>query len=292
MSTPPNILLLVVTSWINPDGFILIYIQRVLLLMQDARVFTSFQVTSFFICCPFRWLPAAFPLFHLPPFSLSFYIPTFSPFHLPPFLAFPFALYMSKAIDISPALSHNSLLFILAARKESERDGCLQRLPAYLPTSQSPQIVPFFPACLDLYPDALTSSSVGREIYWRIMLCTKSTTHVHWLSTEGGNVSDEKKYHFTGFNTPSVSESHYRIPMHKGPSPNEFVLNWIRCWKIIDFKIQTVSGVVLTLDCVRVWECALRYHTEQQIQSGQKPEQLQLEESLLTDYRRVSPWFT
>ncbi|KIR31106.1 hypothetical protein I352_06535, partial [Cryptococcus deuterogattii MMRL2647] len=51
-------------------------------------------------------------------------------------------------------------------------------------------------------------------------------------------------------------------------------------------EIQTVSGVVLTLDCVRVWECALRYHTEQQIQSGQKPEQLQLEESLLTDYRR------
>lgn len=114
------------------------------------------------------------PRFPFSIFRLSAFRSTFPPFHLSIFLlssfslcfiSFPFALYMSKAIDISPALSHNSLLFILAARKESERDGCLQRLPAYLPTSQSPQIVPFFPACLDLYPDALTSSSVGREIY-------------------------------------------------------------------------------------------------------------------------------
>ncbi|KAL0243760.1 hypothetical protein I308_105020 [Cryptococcus tetragattii IND107] len=129
--------------------------------------------------------------------------------------------------------------------------------PAYLPTSQSLQIVPFFPTCLDLYPDALKFFNETGDLLANHAL-QKVNDSRSLIVYRRGNMSEEKKYHFTRFNTPSVSISRSKL-----------CLAW-----------------VLTLDSVHVWECALRYYTEQHIQSEQNPEQLQLEESLLTDYRR------
>lgn len=96
--------------------------------------------------------------------------------------------------------------------------------PAYLPTSQSLQIAPFFPTCLDLYPDALKFFNETGDLLANHAL-QKVNDSRSLIVYRRGNMSEEKKYHFTRFNTPSVSVSYYGIPMHKGPSANEFVLN-------------------------------------------------------------------
>lgn len=79
--------------------------------------------------------------------------------------------------------------------------------PAYLPIGQIPQIVPFFPDCLDLYPNALKFFNETGDLL--------------------ANSAEEKKYHFARFNTPLVSVSHYRFltPMHKYVLVNGLLLN-------------------------------------------------------------------
>lgn len=88
--------------------------------------------------------------------------------------------------------------------------------PAYLPIGQIPQIVPFFPDCLDLYPNALKFFNETGDLL--------------------ANSAEEKKYHFARFNTPLVSVSHYRFltPMHKYVLVNGLLLNWLKNYRCQD----------------------------------------------------------
>ncbi|ADV25041.1 Hypothetical Protein CGB_K4340W [Cryptococcus gattii WM276] len=75
--------------------------------------------------------------------------------------------------------------------------------PAYLPNSQSPQIVSFFPDCLDLYPDALKFFSETGDLLANDIL--PKVDHSHSLIVyRHGNIPKEKKYHFARFKAFSV----------------------------------------------------------------------------------------
>lgn len=118
------------------------------------------------------------------------------------------------------------------------------RPPAYLPNSQSPQIVSFFPDCLDLYPDALKFFSETGDLLANDIL--PKVDHSHSLTVyRHGNIPKEKKCHFARFKAFSVLVSHERtlMQMHRGLSANELLHNWIRHWKTVYIKIQIVYGV-------------------------------------------------
>lgn len=61
--------------------------------------------------------------------------------------------------------------------------------------------------------------------------------------------------------------------------------------KLYISRSKLCTAWLLALDSVHIWECVLRHCIEQHIKSGQKPEQPQLDESLLREYRRVSRGF-
>lgn len=144
------------TSWMNPDGVIIICIQNVSLAHLERKASHEFPSHLFcllsFPLASCRLSPfSVFRLSAFPPFVLHFHFFTFPPSHLSPFspfLAFPFDLYMSKTIDILPALSLNSLPFILTAPKKSERDGCPlppSSLSAQFPKSPNSFLLPRLP---------------------------------------------------------------------------------------------------------------------------------------------------
>lgn len=57
-------------------------------------------------------------------------------------------------------------------------------------------------------------------------------------------------------------------------------------------RSELCNAWLLTLDSVHLCECYLRHDIEQRVQSGQSPEQPQIDETLLSEYRTVSSGFT